>query len=260
MAVIDNLIAYYSLDEGSGNAIDAHGSNDLTDTNTVGASATAKQGTSRDFATGAPGDYFNLADNADMGLGSDDAFTWAGWARNRTDFQSGTVVFGKWSSGGGNDGAYSLYIKGANFRYTFAIANGSSVTEVSDTTVFPTPAETWAFIVCWHDPSADKIFIQVNNDATPDEAAWSGGTHSSETNPFRLGHDSGAYGGSWDGLLDEWGFWKRVLTSDERTWLYNSGSGRSYANIVAESGRTTKNTRAFPLGINVGMGFGIGGA
>ena len=36
-----------------------------------------------------------------------------------------------------------------------------------------------------------------------------------------------------DGRLDQVGVWKRVLTADERTWLYNSGNGRSYTEIVA---------------------------
>jgi hypothetical protein len=237
MALTDDLKAYYSLDEASGDAIDAHGSNDLTDNNTVTAN-TGKVSGAREFTVG-NSEHFNTASTSDLALGADTPFTWAGWAQNRTDFQSGTDVLGKWNSGGGNDGAYALYIKGANFRYTFVIANGSSSTEVSDTTVFPSPANTWAFIVMWHDPTADKIYIQVNNDATPDEAAWSGGTLA-ESNPFRLGHSNGAFGTRWDGLLDEWGFWKRVLTADERTWLYNSGSGRSYADIVAEAGGSGK--------------------
>jgi hypothetical protein len=39
-----------------------------------------------------------------------------------------------------------------------------------------------------------------------------------------------------DGLLDDIGVWKRKLSDTEVTWLYNSGAGRSYAEIVTCSG------------------------
>jgi hypothetical protein len=35
-----------------------------------------------------------------------------------------------------------------------------------------------------------------------------------------------------DGLIDQVGIWKRKLTSDEITYLYNSGNGRSYADFA----------------------------
>jgi hypothetical protein len=43
-----------------------------------------------------------------------------------------------------------------------------------------------------------------------------------------------AYAGIYtNGSIDEVGFWKRVLTADERTWLYNSGAGRTYSEADA---------------------------
>jgi hypothetical protein len=254
MAVITDLVAYYSLDEASGNAIDAHGANDLTDTNTVGA-ASGKVSGARDFENGSDEDFV-IADNADMSLGADTPFTWAGWAYNEQDFQASTDILAKGTAGNGM--AYCVYISGG-FRFSLLVGNGSSNQTVSDNTVFPTPAGTWFFIVAKHDPVANLLKIKVN-DGTEVTAAWSGGTQN-EGGSFYLGSSNGENVVGWDGLLDEWGFWKKVTSDSEDTWLYNSGSGRSYADIVAEAGggRTTKNTRAFPLGMNVGMGFGIGG-
>ena len=49
------------------------------------------------------------------------------------------------------------------------------------------------------------------------------------TNPFAIGVWTGAFpSGNMDGLIDEVGFWKRTLTSGERTQLYNSGNGLAY--------------------------------
>jgi len=36
----------------------------------------------------------------------------------------------------------------------------------------------------------------------------------------------------FDGLIEEVAFYKRVLTAAERTWLYNSGAGRAYAEVL----------------------------
>jgi len=49
--------------------------------------------------------------------------------------------------------------------------------------------------------------------------------------PFNIGsHDDGA-GTEWNGLIDEVAIWDRQLTSDERTELYNSGSGLTYGDL-----------------------------
>jgi hypothetical protein len=55
-----------------------------------------------------------------------------------------------------------------------------------------------------------------------------GGTHAATSCPFDLGANSAAGGLHWDGALDEWGFWARTLTSDERAALYNGGAGLAY--------------------------------
>jgi hypothetical protein len=44
----------------------------------------------------------------------------------------------------------------------------------------------------------------------------------------------GTYDGStnnWNGQIDEVGYWKRVLTSGERTSLYGGGSGLAYSSF-----------------------------
>ena len=39
----------------------------------------------------------------------------------------------------------------------------------------------------------------------------------------------------WDGLIDEVGFWKRILTAQEKTNLYNAGAGLAYP-LIESSG------------------------
>jgi hypothetical protein len=90
-------------------------------------------------------------------------------------------------------------------------------------------------VVAWHNPTTDELVIQIN-DGTPATAAWSSGTLANVGTLF-LGEatDNPSPTNPFSGLIDEVGFWKRVLTDAERTWLYNAGAGRSYADIYVES-------------------------
>jgi len=45
--------------------------------------------------------------------------------------------------------------------------------------------------------------------------------------------NSGGVLGSFDGSIARLGFWKRILTSDERASLYNAGAGKFYADLTA---------------------------
>jgi len=49
MALTDNLVSYYKLDESSGNAIDAHGDNDGTLTGNITQNSTGKINTGYAF-------------------------------------------------------------------------------------------------------------------------------------------------------------------------------------------------------------------
>lgn len=91
---------------------------------------------------------------------------------------------------------------------------------------------TWYFIVGWHDPNANTLNIQVNN-GTPTTRSHSYGIYDgslSSTRQIKIGALVGYYQ-YMDGLMDEVSVWKRVLTADERTWLYNNGNGRTYEDL-----------------------------
>lgn len=221
--LLESLVSYWPLNEASGDAIDAHGSNTLTDTNTVG-SAAGKVGNARDFESGST-QYFNIADNADVSTGDID-FTFALWVNleSKGDYR---IFIGKDESG---QREYLTFYDLASDRFSFSVFTPTQVDVLANTLGSPSTA-TWYFIVCWHDATANTVNIQVNN-GTADSTATGGALSASGTAPFRIGARSTA--GSllpMDGLIDEVGFWKRVLTAPEKTFLYNSGSGRSYSDI-----------------------------
>jgi hypothetical protein len=241
MALTDNLISWWNLDEASGNALDSHSTNDLTDTNTVG-SASGKVNGGRLFSSAAT-EYFTKADNAALSTGDID-FTWAFWFKTSTigALQGIACKHNGWA----NTVDYACYINSSTLK--FLVGNGSTFGEAASATL---SQDTWYFGVCWHDATANTLNVSIDN-GTPASVSYSGGGIDS-AGAFFLGNLSGF--GTMDGMIDSVGFWKRTLTSGERTTLYNSGSGVAYADISGGGGGDT-NARLIGGDLLQPLGFG----
>lgn len=218
---------YWNLDEASGNAIDASpNGHDLTETS--GTIASADGG--RDFEAGDT-EYFTKADHADLSFG-DEAFTVGCWVKLEAQTANRTFI-GKYDHPN-NDREYSLRYEYTGDRYEFLVSSDGTLgnsTTVNADTYGAVPATTIAFVIAWHDPDTDKIYISVNN-GVADEAAHAGGCNDN-ISPFRLG----AYGGTtpsgyMDGILWSAFVARKIYTADEREWLYNSGTPRKWGELA----------------------------
>lgn len=215
--LLTGLISYWKLDEASGNAVDSHGTNTLTDENTV-ASAAGKINTCRDFELDNSERFF-LASNSSLQTGDID-FTWSVWFRPETLvlaflFSKGGLVVGTREYGAyiSTDGIPRFFVSDASSNSTVLPAATSVTTG------------TWNHLVCWHDAGSNQIGLSLNG-ATAVTAAHTTGVRSG-TFEFELGarKNQPAF---FDGMLDEVGFWKRLLTTTERASLHNGGSGKAY--------------------------------
>ena len=220
----DGLVSYWDLEEASGTRVDSHGSNDLTDNNTV-TQTDGKVDNAGQF-TLANSEKLSHADNASLSTGDVD-WTVARWAY--ADSLSGeTMISGK---AGANDREWILRYYDVTDRFQFFLAN----TDLLSANNLGSPTtNTWYFIVLWHDAANDKIYLQVNNGAADSMSTTVAGLDS--TADFTIGYAEGN-SSYWDGRVDEVGFWKRVLTTEERTALYNVGGGASYPFTGATPGR-----------------------
>jgi hypothetical protein len=222
-SLLTDLAAYWKLDETSGNRADSSGNGTiLTDTNTV-LYAAGKQGNAADFEED-NNERLTAASNSSIALSNDQALTIACWVYRESDsgFDIGIVAKNA-NSDHTDEYVLSDYSAGSG-KYRFKVGNGTSSTTVDSTTA-PTNG-AWHLVIAWHDPTADKLYISVNNE-TPAQATWTGGTYVG-TSQLTIGGMTFNAGINYDGLIDEVGIWKRVLTADERTTLYNSGSGTTY--------------------------------
>jgi len=223
MSLKTNLISYWKLDEASGNAIDARGINELTAEGLPG-SASGKVANCRTF--NGTNQSFSRASNASVQVADID-FTVAGWI-NIANKDVPRTIAAKWNSGAANSREFFLDYDSTLDRFRFTVSPNNSSAAIAVANAFGSPSSnTWIFVIGWHDSVANTINVQVNN-----------GTVDS------LSHATGVFAGTADftiglinfagivrrmlGQLDEVGFWKRTLTADERTQLYNSGNGLSY--------------------------------
>mgnify|MGYP002351042139 CR=1 FL=1 len=83
---------------------------------------------------------------------------------------------------------------------------------------------TWYLLIAQMDAATHTTHVWINNS---DQSSTSGSASASVTALY-LG---GISGGAEDVDIDYAGFFNRLLTSDERTWLYNSGGTRTYAEL-----------------------------
>lgn len=217
-SLLTNLISYWKMDEASGDRVDATAAaNTLTDNNTV-TSTTGIINNSALF-TFANSESLSHVDNASLSTGDID-FTFCGWFKFTTN--PGASYPGLITKNNAGDIDYYLALHASQSRFNFGTVSG----DIDATTFGAISTGTWYFVCAWHDATANTVSIQVNA-GTVDSAATSGPA-TDTAGAFEIGHWS-TYGTYLDGTVDEVGFWKRTLTSGERTLLYNSGAGYPYS-------------------------------
>jgi len=224
--LLTSLVSYWDLNEPSGDAIDSHGSNNLADNNTV----TAADGITprvRQF-TRINTEYFEKADNTDLSTGDID-FSLAGWVYLDSKPSNETFV-AKYSTSNGEREFRVFYDVSAD-RFVFNVSHDGTyqapATAVADSLGSPASGQ-WYFIVAQHDSTANTLSLQAN-DGPVDVTSWSSGVYDS-ISPLQVGRR--AIGDYMAGKLSRWGFWKRTLTTAERTALYNDGRGLFHTDLT----------------------------
>jgi hypothetical protein len=227
MALIDNLISYWKLDESSGNAADSHGSNNLTNTNTVTYSA-AKINNGANFVD-TSSQKLTITDASQTGLDITGALTISFWFKRPTTGKYTDI--NKWSQAGGeHQCSYQVDLYSDNTLY-FQVSSSGYVDAgraywASNSTF--TETSNWHFLVCTYVPSTSMI-VYLDGDV------WEGTVNGTipasifnSSTDFKIGflplgtdlYDTSSF--------DEVGIWNRALSSTEVTELYNGGDGLAY--------------------------------
>lgn len=182
---------------------------------------------SRQFAA-ASNHWLTIASNATLQVG-DINWSIGGWVY--FDSVAADQIIAAKINTAGTDSEYMLWMATSDKKLRLTVRNTANTTSTTHihTTVLTTG--TWYFVYAYHDSVNDTLNIGVNG-VENQTTGYTGGVRTSG-NAFRFGCRSDETVGKLDGRLDSWFFTKRLLTADEKTDLYNSGNGRTYATAIS---------------------------
>lgn len=223
----DNLLAYWKLDESSGDAIDSSGGG-FTLTNNGGIAYSAgkiNNGMHGDSGFGT--DFLGRTDILGRTGGNNGAITISLWAK-LDDWSVGNATL--FNIDDGNTSPYIQWTIQNNAtqilfnRGRMCVANNV----LTDTTTNSTG--TWYHYVVTWDGTNRIIYQNAATDTTDATAAGNGDACGDEVTRI-----ANLQGGSNPphGVVDEVGVWNRALTADEVTELYNGGDGIQHPFAVA---------------------------
>lgn len=213
MALVDNLVAGWNLDESSGNAADVLGAITLTNVGTAAYGAgIIGNGI---VSVNSPADYLTATHSATFNFGTGD-FSISFWAKlNDTSLATTENIVRHYNGAG-----WVVQFKSTNRQiFFFATTTGPAT---STTNAIPNDTN-WHFYTFTRTGATAAIYVD-NVDVTSSATVGSGTVN--VTTDFYIGSNAGTEG--FDGTIDAVYLWNKVLPSGERSQLYNSGAGIQY--------------------------------
>jgi hypothetical protein len=226
MALTDNIVAYYKLDESSGNATDSVGGFTLTNNNTV-AYSTGKINNGADGGSANTNKYLSVANdlgvaggncsisfwvknNTEVGAGGDYSFVHQG---DLGTFVNNTV----WYEYNGGTRRLNFYrqrqnVGGSSAYYTVTLGTSN-----------------FTHIVYTYDGTDIRGYVDGSLVAGPTAASGSGSAGAIDIFQIMSFYAYGTYTERIaSSIVDEVGIWTRAISNSEVTSLYNAGNGLQY--------------------------------
>lgn len=223
--LMTNLIAYYKMEESvTQTRVDQVNALNLTDgASNLGSDPNGINGTCA-YANGSSCQLTH-ADDPLFQVGGNQDFTFQVWI-NVVGASLGTQCLINKGSFDLTHDEYIVYLSSSAPK--FSVGNGT--TSQSATWGSTISDSSWHQIIAWYDHIAQTVNISVDN-GTPVSQSWTGGTQTTTGKQFVAFDNSDIGGFHYTRKMDEVGFWKRVLTSSERTALWNGGAGLAFSNF-----------------------------
>ena len=225
------LVSYWKLDEATGGATDAHGTNHLTAEGTGGTSPGTAPGVingGRDFVVANQQGLFVLDAAAPSLSMGDDNFAISTWFKGKS-LTSHQNIVGKWN--GPDQYEYILMYNAIPHQFAFYVThNGTTAVGVVSNTVTPVVGVMYNVIV-EHDKIANLLRMSVNDVAQTPVAHTLGVFNGSGR--FGIGaRDSYYVNNSADAIIDETVIWARTLSAYDKTTIFAGGAGLPYSEFA----------------------------
>mgnify|MGYP001564181253 CR=1 FL=1 len=227
--LLNQIVAYWKLDESSGTAADATGNGYTLSNNN---SATYGAGKINNSVIFAASSSQNLYGNSTLGLTQGGDITADLWFKPAST-PSGGNVYTLFTTGNGGTSPYVRYWIGyADVSGTLKLRFNRERTCISNNfTDYATTLSngTWYHIVMTYDGTNIRGYLNGSLVAGPTAQSGNGNSSCPDTYYTSIGSMvSGGFINNTDGSIDEVGVWSRALTGSEITSLYNGGIGRQY--------------------------------
>lgn len=232
MALTDGLQNFWAMDESSDGStpvtrVDSVGGLDLSAYNNVPSTTGLQYALAADLSASTNHAFTRGQDDDSLDLTGDIDVTWMVWVKLKSKTASQHFL----AKGDFGDESYHLSYDQSTDKFLFVACEGSGGTgarEVYASTLGSPSTGTWYCVFCWRDSSDNLLRIAVNGGGADASSAHANGWNSSDQ--FLIGVRAGL--GQWaDAVIGPVARWNRVLTSDERTSLYNSGDGLTLAEM-----------------------------
>jgi hypothetical protein len=242
------LAGYWKMEESNATRVDSFYNHPMSEVGGNTGNVAGKVGMAADFIRANNRRLESPPDDDVIGTGDVD-YTFACWI----NFTSKTV-----GGGSGNNHQniilkhnlsdslveHRFYYDGPSDRVKFEV---TGATATADNLGSPA-ISTWYFVILEHIAATNTISIEVNR-GTPNTAGSAAPVR--RTGPLIFGGD--IFGGgsllkAFDGLLDEVGFWRRILTTTEKDELYNTGTGITIPLTVFKENRKVQYAKSIDTG------------
>lgn len=220
MSTLTNLLAYWRMDETTGNRLDSVGGLDLVPSGTVG-KVTGKIGDGAAEITSATS-YLSASGTLPADF-SGNGYTLAGWVRIDTSSGSATSEVFNFAVNNGASSYRSLtldYNHNTNQFELYTLNNDTSADDRFAASTFGTiTVGTWYHIVITRKNTNASLFVNNTEDSSGGAASFFG---YDTINQLEFGLDASS---THEFSLDDWGIWDEEISATDRSDLYNSGSG-----------------------------------
>lgn len=204
---------------------DALGTNNLTNVNSVSFASAGKIGNCGTF-TAASNMYLYHADGTTVQVGDED-FSFACWVKFNNLSTGVEYIIAK---ADGNPGDCFKFVRSSTIiRWTVGTSSEAAI----DNGTAGYSTGVWISFVMIHDSVNNVIQLWADDgaiQATSGAISYTGGAPDDDAR-FTIGALDGGYGApNWfvDGAIDNVNFWRKVLSSAERTEWFNGGAGKEY--------------------------------
>lgn len=221
--LLQQLAAYWTMNQATGaTRLDSTANHlDLSDLNTNIAQVGGVISFAAQLSQSAPSNALQAGANALFVMGSGVSFTFSGW------FQGAGYIIGRpifCMTDGVTTTPYLFQVDGTATNLQWYCEDLSNAGHTNNVTAVT--SGTWQYITLGYDDSVKKQFWQVNAGTRQFGSAISG--VSGASHDFDIGNYGTLLALPNQFIIDEFGFWRRALTTAEVTQLYNSGAGLSY--------------------------------